>query len=435
MSATLDLNFTTGALDPRITFTRTSIGTYFDAAGVLQTAASGVPRFDHNPATGEALGLLIEEARTNLLLRSAEFDVSPWGNINTPVITANSTVAPDGTTTADTIQDDNTAAHEARAQSAAIAADTVIRCASVFIKKDMNTTRFPGIHFVMGVNRYRLKVNTETGQVSNYTGTLPTAFGSIDAGAYWRIWIAGANSGAGTAATLEIYPALSTLFDSSEQVTATASVIAWGAQVEVGSFPTSYIPTTTASVARVIDVPSIPHAGWWNATAGTFYLDYRAFTNKTSRKQLFVGTDAGLNRLAFRADEAGVFLPSFIAGNGTTNVTINTLVDAPSGSRVRTAGTYTTTEAQQATNGQVGAVSATGYVSAGDFTSFFFGTQSPGAVAGQLWIRQVIYWPIRLPSESLVALTEDISFTHNLGRLLARPLVRPVDRPHTEDPS
>ena len=70
--STLNLNFAlTKALDPRITFTRASTATYVDASGIIQTAASGVPRFDHDPVTGESLGLLIEEARTNLLLNSA----------------------------------------------------------------------------------------------------------------------------------------------------------------------------------------------------------------------------------------------------------------------------------------------------------------------------------------------------------------------------
>ena len=68
----LDLNFakTKSLLDSRstknlITFSRASTGTYFGANGVLQTAATDVARFDHNPITGESLGLLIEEARTN----------------------------------------------------------------------------------------------------------------------------------------------------------------------------------------------------------------------------------------------------------------------------------------------------------------------------------------------------------------------------------
>lgn len=67
----LDLNFLSGVLDSRITFTRASVGTYFDGTGAIQTATSNVPRFDHNPTTLASLGLLIEETRTNLLLNSA----------------------------------------------------------------------------------------------------------------------------------------------------------------------------------------------------------------------------------------------------------------------------------------------------------------------------------------------------------------------------
>jgi hypothetical protein len=48
-----------------VTFTRASSGTFVDSAGVLQTAATDVPRFDHNPTTLESLGLLVEEQKTN----------------------------------------------------------------------------------------------------------------------------------------------------------------------------------------------------------------------------------------------------------------------------------------------------------------------------------------------------------------------------------
>lgn len=69
--AAISLGFLSGTLDPRITFTRASTGTYFDAAGVMQTAAVDVPRFDHDPVTLQPKGLLIEGARTNVLLGSA----------------------------------------------------------------------------------------------------------------------------------------------------------------------------------------------------------------------------------------------------------------------------------------------------------------------------------------------------------------------------
>lgn len=67
----LNLNFAASkTLDPRTTFARASTGTYFDANGVMQTAAIDAPRFDTDPVTRESLGLLVEEPRTNLLLNS-----------------------------------------------------------------------------------------------------------------------------------------------------------------------------------------------------------------------------------------------------------------------------------------------------------------------------------------------------------------------------
>ena len=68
----LRLNFAQSrSLDPRITFERGSVATYFDKAGNIQTAGENEPRFDHNPATGESLGLLLEEESTNLVNSNA----------------------------------------------------------------------------------------------------------------------------------------------------------------------------------------------------------------------------------------------------------------------------------------------------------------------------------------------------------------------------
>ena len=73
---TLAYRFTDGTLAPfvgaaALTFTRSTTGLYYDALGVEQTAAINEPRFNHDPISGAALGLLIEPARTNLFLNSA----------------------------------------------------------------------------------------------------------------------------------------------------------------------------------------------------------------------------------------------------------------------------------------------------------------------------------------------------------------------------
>src|SRR5690606_14687750 len=92
-----------GVLAPFVTITRASTGTYFDSAGVMQTAAIDEPRVDYDPDTLELRGLLVEGSRTNLWTRSAEFNQAVWVKSEGTTITANAGTAPDGTASADKI--------------------------------------------------------------------------------------------------------------------------------------------------------------------------------------------------------------------------------------------------------------------------------------------------------------------------------------------
>ena len=86
-----------------VTFTRASSGTFVGSDGVLQTAAIDVPRFDHNPTTGESLGLLVEEQRTNLLLNSGTLStqsVTVTAVAHTLSFTGTGTITLTGTSTA-----------------------------------------------------------------------------------------------------------------------------------------------------------------------------------------------------------------------------------------------------------------------------------------------------------------------------------------------
>ena len=63
----LDFNFTAvKKLDPRFTFIRPSAASYIDEYGYLKFVGENEPRFDHDPDTGECLGLMIEQAASNL---------------------------------------------------------------------------------------------------------------------------------------------------------------------------------------------------------------------------------------------------------------------------------------------------------------------------------------------------------------------------------
>ena len=86
--ASLSLNFLLSTtLDPRVTFSRASSATYVDAAGILRTTASNVPRFDYSPTSiGTPLGLLVEGQATNILT-NALLNGTNLSN-QTPTVTA-----------------------------------------------------------------------------------------------------------------------------------------------------------------------------------------------------------------------------------------------------------------------------------------------------------------------------------------------------------
>ncbi|MDE1901539.1 MAG: hypothetical protein KGI37_07845, partial [Alphaproteobacteria bacterium] len=95
----LSLNFTTGALPSGATFARASTGTYYNASGVLSTAANDTARFDYNPSTLALRGILIEPTRTNLIPTSVIppiTDTGTTGNWKTwkAVSTAAATTSP-----------------------------------------------------------------------------------------------------------------------------------------------------------------------------------------------------------------------------------------------------------------------------------------------------------------------------------------------------
>jgi len=77
--STLTLDFTTGVLDSRLTFTRASTATFINSSGLVASASTNVARFDHDPTTLQPRGLLIEGSATNVLLG---FAAGAWGRQN-----------------------------------------------------------------------------------------------------------------------------------------------------------------------------------------------------------------------------------------------------------------------------------------------------------------------------------------------------------------
>ena len=259
-----------GGLGPTLGIVRATEATYFDSAGVLQTAASGEARFDHNPATGESLGLLVEPLRTNICLQSEDVTTT-WTSENITLV-ANTDVAPDGNSTADTLTDASAGAFGLINQTITIADDNAVYTFSVFIKKTSSA--------IFGVNYRLLGGTTEVNafgrfqpSTNTFNSSAPADAVSEDVGDYYRIsWSITNNTSGNTTMQLILQPAVRSTIDGGDDATVTGSQVIWGVQVEAGTFPTSYIPTTSSAVQRNADVPNTNDVSWVNQSAGTLYI-------------------------------------------------------------------------------------------------------------------------------------------------------------------
>lgn len=83
----LDLRFAGNSQLGRVTFSRTSSRTCFSAARVRFTVGTDAPCFDHDPDTGESLGLSIEGQRTNYFLDSDSPATQTSGTLGTGAYT------------------------------------------------------------------------------------------------------------------------------------------------------------------------------------------------------------------------------------------------------------------------------------------------------------------------------------------------------------
>lgn len=203
-------------------------------------------RFDYDPATLAPKGLLIESQRTNLLLWSEEFDNASWGK-NAPVsITANYAVSPDGTADADRFVSTGGAFPQV-GQSVALTAGQPYTF-SVWVKSD-------------GTSQIQQTLLLD-GSQTNFT---PTA-------TWTRVSVTVASSTGGSK---------SVVIATNAPSAAASSFLVWGAQVELGSYATSYIPTAGSQVTRTADIAAIvaPNfAPWYNQSEGTFVVEADSVT-------------------------------------------------------------------------------------------------------------------------------------------------------------
>jgi hypothetical protein len=303
ISPTLNLNFARSKkLDPRITFTRSSSATRTNAQGLIEVVSANTPRFEHSVVgvgstvtSVQSLGLLIEASRTNLQVYSG-ISSSFWSANNSAVVTNNSSTSPDGTTNATQIA------------GAALIGSGIFRTLSLTSGTVYTYSLF--VKAVSGSNTIYFGTDTGTSatvQVNTSTGVASLNFGSptnVTSTAYPNGWYRiGFTFTAGTTAThsFVIY-----------NLTANLNTwLAWGAQVEAGSFATSYIPTVASTVTRSADNASMTgtnFSSWYNQSEGTLFAASRinALGRATYPGIAYVDDGTNANSMGFVISDAAI---------------------------------------------------------------------------------------------------------------------------------
>jgi hypothetical protein len=302
---TLDLDFANSkTLDPRITFTRASGGSYVGADGLIKYSGVNEARFDHDPETGESLGLLIEEARTNLFERTEEFDNAYWSKGNSSVVKAD-IPAPDGSGNAYLFRE-NTTINTTFTISKFLSYESGFKYSfSVFAKAYGSGNR--KLFMLFGAGAFPSQQNATFDLVNGVVEGISVGNGTearIEkySNGWYKCTLIGTTttSAANSTSILYLHNGTTVFYPGDGQ----SGIYIWGAQVERGSFPTSYIPTQASTRTRAADNASITgknFSEWYRQDEGSIFIDFLNTPNSATFPTIYSFYDpitgAGQNRV------------------------------------------------------------------------------------------------------------------------------------------
>lgn len=352
---------------------------------VLKTAAAGVARFNHNPATGESLGLLIEEQRTNLFTYSEEF--LNW-NVDGSVITSNVVIAPNGLLVADTIGIGTGNNRTFQFDNSGVTGSHVF---SIFVKTQLGASLQIG--FNGGISPGVVAtINTDTGAVTGFS----SATSSLAGNGWFRIFFPiNISSAAGNSSYITI-------------VAPGLAVAIWGAQLETGSCATSYIPTVAAQVTRAADSASMTGANfssWYRTDEGAMYAEGTFANSETTVDSSFSAVSDGSSSNFLLLNNYGTRSQAVVQSGGASVANFVTATGIiPSNTAIKVAVSYKANDFAGATAGGNFQTDSSGAVPIGANVLYLGANQTNSAKANGT-IKKLAYYPKRLSNVELQALT------------------------------
>lgn len=260
----------------RLTVARSGTATRVNASGLIETVAANTARLDYDPVTFFRRGLLVEEPRTNHVVRSVAFEDAAWIKANTSIVPG-AAVAPDGSVSARKFAEGNPGAVVAHSlyQARTSANETVTF--SVFargVERSHLTIEF--INFLDSSVAVTFDLSAGTaGVVTTGSPDITNGVASIVqfGGGWWRCALTARKGAANT--TLAAILALSNGLTTAYAGTDGHGIYLWGAQLETGPYSSSYIPTDADPVSRGVDIVSMPLPEGV-VTAGTALVEWSA---------------------------------------------------------------------------------------------------------------------------------------------------------------
>jgi hypothetical protein len=344
---------------------------------LLKTAAANEWPREFDPVTGECLGRSVWESRTNLLLRSEEFDNASWTKQNITVA-PNQIIAPDGTLTADKLVQN---AVTGPMQLSRTSLTSGIYTASIYAK----AAELGSLTIALNNAANRIEFNLLAG---TFAVTAGAATGGITAvGNGWHRCTV-YSSVAGTDYRL-YFPTPSALTVGDGY----SGIYIWGAMLETGAFATPYIPTVAAQVTRLADsavMTGVNFSSWFNPEQGCLFMQSApAVLDAGNGVTISDNTANNRIRLGSSTTEQGTVTVSGTAQaalDGGTPV-LNTLQSV--------AMSYKVNDFALSLNGGAVATDTTGTVPV--VTQLAFATNE--------YIRRLTYYPQALTSANLTAAT------------------------------
>jgi hypothetical protein len=360
--------------------------------------ASGVPRLDYYTSGGTAgcPALLVEPSAVNSLLQSAAWNVSPWAATSGSqgaTVSGNVTASPDGTTNADKLIEAAVTGTHFCLQSLTLTSGTTYT-ASFFVKASERTrgrlrTSGSGVY-------WDVDFNLTSGTVTGGTNPFIQNFGN----GWYRI---GATFTANQASNNFILFLLDASGNASYTGDGTSGLFVFGAQIEVGSIATSYIPTTAAAVTRNADVVTLSGAvsGCIGQTEGTIYWEGDALVSG-SQDILFINRNVSNSVVLFKGGTN--LISARVYASGGIALTIQDTVSRTGFLKLAVA--YKSGDSTFYINGtRVGTLNTTAFTFTAALNTIRFGDEPFLLGRGDQRCRAVAIYSTRLTDSELAALT------------------------------